>query len=126
MPTSAATVYIWRIVKLEHEAGQESVFTAHYTVAINDGTFAVGTYGDVALTLPETTAFGNLTQEQVIGLVKDELGTEKVAEIEAGLDARMISEQQPQTQVVRVPWEEAPEGSGTADIKAQRKGPRAK
>jgi hypothetical protein len=55
MPTtSPVTTFTWAIANLERETDDGFVFTAHYTVNANDGTYQWA-YGSVGLQRPPTT-----------------------------------------------------------------------
>ena len=99
------TAFIWNIANLERETDDGFVFTAHYTVSAADGTYSAGAYGSIGFERPENLVpFADLTEEQVIGWVKEALGgDEKVAEIEAALQAQ-IDEQRAPTKSAGVPW----------------------
>jgi hypothetical protein len=91
---------------MERHAADGIVFTVHYTVNANDGTYSAGAYGSVGLEAPEDNVipYAELTPEIVIGWVKDKLGgEEKVAEIEAALQAQ-IDEQRAPSKAAGVPW----------------------
>ena len=99
------TAFIWNIANLERQTDDGFVFTAHYTVSAADGTYSAGAYGSIGFERPENLVpFADLTEEQVIGWVKEALGgDEKVAEIEAALQAQ-IDEQRAPTKSAGVPW----------------------
>ena len=99
------TTFTWAIANLERETDDGFVFTAHYTVSAADGTYSAGAYGSIGFERPENLVpFADLTEEQVIGWVKEALGgDEKVAEIEAALQAQ-IDEQRAPTKSAGVPW----------------------
>ena len=99
------TTFAWAIAELERETADGYVFTAHYTVNAADGTYTAGAYGSVGFERPETLVpYADLTEEQVIGWVKEKLGgDEKIAEIEAALQAQ-IDEQRTPTKASGVPW----------------------
>ena len=100
------TTTIWNIAQLERNTADGIVFTAHYTVNANDGTYSAGAYGSVGLEQPEGNVipYADLTPEVVIGWVQDKLGgEEKVAEIEAALQAQ-IDQQRTPTTAAGVPW----------------------
>jgi hypothetical protein len=103
----ADTVYTWNISNLERHTADGIVFTVHYTVDANDGTYSAGAYGSVELEQPDPETmipYAELTPEIVIGWVKDKLGgEEKVAEIEAALQSQ-IDEQHSPTKAAGVPW----------------------
>jgi hypothetical protein len=101
-----ATTAIWNIAELERHTADGIVFTAHYTVDANDGTYSAGAYGSVGLEAPEGNVipYADLTPEIVVGWTKSKLGgDEKVAEIEAALQSQ-IDEQRTPTTAAGVPW----------------------
>ena len=97
-----ATTTIWNIAQLERHTADGIVFTAHYTVDANDGTYSAGAYGSIGLDAPEDNiiSFASLTPEIVIGWVQDKLNVE---EIEAALQSQ-IDEQRTPTTAAGVPW----------------------
>jgi len=100
----ADTVFTWAIANLERETADGFVFVAHYTVNANDGTYSAGAYGSLGFERPDNLIpFADLTEEIVIGWVKDQFGAEKVAEIEAALQSQ-IDEQRNPTKAAGVPW----------------------
>jgi hypothetical protein len=106
MPTtSPVTTFTWAIANLERETDDGFVMTAHYTVNANDGTYSSGAYGSVGFQRPDTLIpYNQLQEETVIGWVKEALGgDEKVAEIEAALQAQ-IDEQRHPSKAAGVPW----------------------
>ena len=114
MPAATpTTTFTWSINTLERELADGYVFTAHYSVNAVSSTldpegnpYSQGAYGSVGLERPEgdLIAFDDLTQDQVIGWVKEKLGgAEKVAEIEAALQARLDEVMSP-TKINGVPW----------------------
>jgi len=114
MPTATPkTTFIWSINTLERELADGYVFTAHYSVNAVSSTldpagnpYSQGAYGSVGLERPEgdLIPFDELTEDQVIGWVKEKLGgDEKVAEIEAALQQRINDAITPKT-INGVPW----------------------
>ena len=114
MPAATPTTTItWSINTLERELADGYVFTAHYSVNAVSSTlnpqgnpYSQGAYGSVGLERPETDLipFEDLTQEQVIGWVKEKLGgDEKVAEIEQALTDRLAGVISP-SKINGVPW----------------------
>ena len=83
------------------------VFTAHYTINANDGTYSSGAYGSVGLEQPDVDniiPFADLTKDLVIGWVQEKLGgEEKVEEILAALQAQ-LDEQHAPTKAQGLPW----------------------
>ena len=105
--TAPATTYTWAIASCDRTTADGIVFTVHYTVAANDGTYASSAYGSIGLEQPEgdVIPYADLTPELVIGWVQDKLGgDEKVAEIEAALQAQ-LDEQAAPTKAAGLPWQ---------------------
>jgi hypothetical protein len=101
------TEFDWNIANLERHTADGIIFTVHYTVAANDGTYSSSAYGSIGLEQPEVNVipYSDLTPELVIGWVQDKLGgTEKVAEIQAALQAQ-IDQQRTPTTATGVPWQ---------------------
>ena len=105
--TVAAPVVSWKVANLERETSDGFVYIAHYTVDIKDDAYSAGAYGSIGFERPEgkaaLTSYSDLTEEQVIGWVKEKLGEEKVAEIEAALELQLAEQHQP-TKAAGVPW----------------------
>jgi hypothetical protein len=101
--TTMTTAFTWKIAQLERETDDGYVFTAHYTVDANDGTYSAGAYGSLGLERPEgeMVPFADLTEEIVIGWVKDILNVE---EVEASLQTQLDEKHAP-TAVVGLPWQ---------------------
>ena len=103
----ADTVYTWGIAQLERHTADGVVYTCHYTINAADGTYSAGAYGSVGLEQPDPDniiPFADLTPELVIGWVQEKLGgDEKVAEIEAALQAQ-LDEQRAPTKAQGLPW----------------------
>jgi len=103
---TTTTEYTWGVAQMERRTADGIVFTVHYTVAASDGTYASSAYGSIGLEQPEgeVIPYADLTPELVIGWVQEKLGgDEKVAEIEAALQAQ-IDQQRTPTTAQGVPW----------------------
>jgi len=100
-----ATTFTWGVANLERETADGFVFVCHYTIAANDGTYSSSAYGSIGFERPENLIpYADLTEELVIGWVKEALGgDEKVAEIEAALQAQ-LDEQHSPSKAAGVPW----------------------
>lgn len=99
-----ATTFSWKIANLERETADGFVYTCHYTVTADDGTYTSSAYGSLGLERPgNLIPFSQLTEEIVVDWVKDKFGAEKVAEIEAALQAQ-LDEQHAPSKATGVPW----------------------
>ena len=101
------TTYDWAIANLERHTADEIVFTAHWTLAATDGTYTSTAYGSIGLEQPEgdIIPYADLTPEIVIGWVKERLGgDDKVAEIEAALQAQLDEKHAP-SKATGLPWQ---------------------
>ena len=93
-----ATTFTWTINNLEREVSDGYDNVAHYSVvAISDtldpegNPYNSGAYGSIGFQRPDTLIpFDDLEKDQVIGWVKDALGADKVSEVEAALEARIV------------------------------------
>jgi hypothetical protein len=97
------TTTVWNIAQLERHTADGIVYTAHYTVDANDGTYSAGAYGSIGLEQPDPNdiiPYASLTPEIVIGWVQDKLN---VAEIEAALQAQLDEKHAP-SKAVGLPW----------------------
>jgi len=99
------TAFTWHIANLERETTDGYVYTAHYTVDAKDDAYSAGAYGSVGLVRPEAgmIPYADLTADICIQWVKDQLGAEKVTEIEAALQAQ-LDEQRSPSRAAGVPW----------------------
>lgn len=102
-----ATTTTWSIAQLERHTADGIVYTAHYTVDANDGTYSANAYGSIGLEQPDPDniiPYASLTPEIVIGWVKERLGgDEKVASISAALQAQLDEKNAP-TKAAGMPW----------------------
>ena len=66
---TTTTDYTWGVAQMERHTADGIVFTVHYTVAANDGTYASSAYGSIGLEQPEgeVIPYADLTPEIVIG-----------------------------------------------------------
>ena len=99
------TVFTWGIANLERETSDGFVFTAHYTVNANDGTYSSGAYGSLGFERPENLIpYADLTEGTVIQWVKDALGEEKVQGILDALQGQLDEQRHP-SKAAGVPWQ---------------------
>jgi hypothetical protein len=104
-PEAPTTVFTWHIANLERETADGFVFTAHYTVDANDGTYSAGAYGSIGFERPENLIpFADLSEDLVISWVQQAIGgEEKVNEIQAALQAQLDEQHHP-SKIAGVPW----------------------
>jgi len=100
-----ATTFAWHIANMERETADGFVMTAHYTVTAEDGTYSSGAYGSLGFERPDKLIpYADLTEQMVIGWVKDAFGAEKVTEIEAALQAQLDEQRHP-SKASGMPWQ---------------------
>ena len=108
------TTFTWKVANLERNVADGKVNTVHYTVnALSDtvdpnsesgGFYSAGAYGSIGLDGEVSVEFADLTEALVVEWVKEALGgKEKVAEIEAALQAQ-IDERLAPTKAAGLPW----------------------
>lgn len=98
--------YDWRIANLERETEDGYVFTAYWTLdAISSDALKAHSYGSVYLERPEDgmIPFDELTEEIVIGWVKESLGENKVNGLQSALAEEIENQINPATET-GVPW----------------------
>ena len=93
---------------MDRQLSNGAVQTVHYTVTANDGTYEAGAYGSIGLDQPESdsdlTPYADLTESWAIAAAQAKLGgAEKVAEIEAALQAKIDVQRTP-VSGSGVPW----------------------
>jgi uncharacterized lipoprotein NlpE involved in copper resistance len=95
----------WSIANLEYNNdADKGVVIAHWRVTEEDGDYTASSYGTASFE-PDASADGyvaydSLTEETVIGWVKDSLDA---AEVEAGLTANIEAQKAPAT-LAGMPW----------------------
>jgi hypothetical protein len=97
------TTFTWKVASLDRSTADGRVNTVHYTVTAADETYSAGAYGSLGFDGEVTVAYADLTEETVVGWVKEQFGAEKVTEIEAALQAQ-LDEQAAPTKASGVPW----------------------
>lgn len=100
-----STTFTWKINSLDRETSDGFVMTAHYTITAQDDTYSTGAYGSIGFERPETLIpYSELTEELVIGWVKERLGgEEKIAEITTALQGQ-LDEQRAPSKASGTPW----------------------
>jgi hypothetical protein len=90
----------WNIVELNRKTADNYVTTAHWTCTATDGDFSANAYGSVGFSGDLVTPYENLTQEQVLGWVWEQIDK---AEIEANLTKQIQAQKNPVSET-GVPW----------------------
>jgi len=103
-----AITYTWKIVALDtapSENGLNNVVkTAHYTIDAVEGVHQVRAYSSVSFDAPDDTGFvsyANLTEEIIVGWVKDKLD---IAGVEAELANAIELKKNPPLVKHPLPW----------------------
>jgi hypothetical protein len=103
---------IWAIANLERKLPdgntppEGQVYTAHWTVSLEDEGKTAGAYGSVGFGDPNPNdyiPFDQLTEEEVLQWVFDALGADQVVNIQEALN-QQIQEQLHPTHKAGVPW----------------------
>ncbi len=98
------TSFSYKIQSLNRETADGYVFGGGYTVKAHDGTYESGAYGNIEFERPQSLIpFADLQEDTVIGWIKDKLGAEAIATIEANLQAQ-LDEQKAPTKATGLPW----------------------
>jgi len=92
----------WNIVQLDRNTADGFVTTAHWTCTATDGDYSESSYGSVGFSGELTTPYAELTKEQVLGWVWEQINKN---EIEANLTAQINAQKNP-VSVTGVPWEQ--------------------
>ena len=96
----------WNIAQLERHLADGAVYTAHWTVSLEEEGESASAYGSVGFSDPDPadfTPYDELTKEQVVGWVKDALGEEQVTSVEESLE-NQIQEKLNPTDSPGIPW----------------------
>lgn len=92
----------------EKEGEADVVFNVHWRCNGVDGNYAGTSYGTQNVPLSSDspfTPYEDLTQDQVIGWVKDAMGPERVAEIEANVEQQIENQRNPPVVTPPLPWQ---------------------
>ena len=101
----------WTISTLERNTSDDGVIVAHWRATdsevVGDDTHSGSSYGTCGFTPDSTadgyTAYEDITEAQAIGWVKDSMGEEGVAALEASIAAQIEQSKAPAV-VVGTPW----------------------
>ena len=98
----------WQISSLDRTLPDGVVMTAHWRVSKTDGGASASVYGTISFPAkdpadPDFIPYADLTEAQVIGWVKDEMGADTVAAHEAAVQAQINAQLNP-TSASGTPW----------------------
>ena len=106
-----ATTYNWNVVQMEaypeKDGYTDVVFQVHWTLTGTDGEYTGGAYGSVGVLLDVDggyTPYDELTQDQVVGWVKDALGAEQVTQLEDNVAQQIADQINPPVVTPPLPW----------------------
>ena len=106
-----AVVNTWSAVQLDcypQEDGHDDVvFSVHWTLNGVDGDYSGYVYGSQGVSLDPSAPFvpyASLTEAQVIGWVKDALGEDQVASLEANVAEQIANQINPPVVQPALPW----------------------
>ena len=93
----------WTISSMQRKADNGFVIHVWYRVDDTDGTYSSVATGQCEYMQTSDTfvPYDQLTQDMVVGWVKDSLGADNVAALEAGLDEQIAAQKQVEN---GVPW----------------------
>jgi hypothetical protein len=109
-----AITYEWKISQLDLyptvEDHTDVVFNVHWRVRAVDGIYETFSYGTQEVSYDGSqpfVAYEDLTESMIIGWVKDSMGIERVADLEASLASNIEVQKNPPVVVLPLPWENA-------------------
>lgn len=107
-----STTISWNIVQLDcypqYESQSDVVFNVHWEVVSSEDKYYGRCYGSIGVELdPESpfTPYDQLTKDQVIGWVKNTMGEEKVASLEATVSQQIADQKSPPIVAPNLPWQ---------------------
>lgn len=94
-------------VLLQAAGYADVVYQVFWTVTDTDGVNEAGQAGrtDVSPPVGDFTPYDQLTEAQVLGWVQADLGADRVAAIEQGLNQQLVYMQAPPVAVLPLPWQ---------------------
>jgi hypothetical protein len=106
-----AITYTWDVVQMdvypEKDGFTDVVYMTHWTLSGTDNTYTGSAYGTAGIALNEQGSYipyEDLTQEQVLGWVKNSLGEEQVALLEAKIATQIANQANPPVITPPLPW----------------------
>ena len=106
-----AIVYEWVIEQMEaypeHNGFEDVVFNVHWRVNASDGVYVSSSYGSVGIAIQDDSSFtpySSLIKDQVVDWVKENMGLERVSQLESALAGEIESQKNPTVIVKPLPW----------------------
>ena len=102
-------MYQWNIESMDYTVSQDGrtnvVYAIHWCVSKEEGDHATSSYGAVELDPPTETfvEWADITEELAVSWAKAAMGDERIAAVEAGIDAFFEEKNNP-TQGTGVSW----------------------
>ena len=94
----------WIVSEMDHSTEDGLVTTVHWRAVGVDGEHSADVYGAIGLERGEDfVAFDDLTEEVVVGWVKDKLGEESVTSYETSIANQIAEKKAPKT-ARGLPW----------------------
>ena len=101
----------WKVVQMEcypeYEGQLDMVFNVHWSLTAAEDNFTGYAYGSVSVPLADEATFipyADLTEEQVLGWVKDALGQEAVDRYEQIVAEQINAQKNPTVVKPPLPW----------------------
>lgn len=96
---------VWSIINMQRKDDTGFVYWVNYKVSLTDGDFSAENVATTTFTTQsgQFIPYDQLTEAEVVGWVKQNLGTESVAFMEAQLQANVDKQKNP-TSSGGVPW----------------------
>lgn len=97
----------WKISNLDRDTSDGFVKTVHWAASQVDGDYSASTYSTASFTKEDGinyVPYASLTEAAVVQWIKDSLGAEGVAAVEAALAANIADQKAPKV-ASGTPWE---------------------
>lgn len=102
---------VWNVVQMdcypEIDGEKDVVFVCHWTLTASEDGYSSSIYGSVNVSLDSEspfTPYDQLTEDQVIGWVKDALGQQQVNACEATVEKQLADQKNPPVVTPPLPW----------------------
>jgi hypothetical protein len=99
--------FTWTVTNLERQCDTGLVLGAAYMVEASDDVYKSSVVGTIEFDAPEDDSsivpYFDLTQDLVLGWIKEKLGEENTAKVEDALNTA-VSEQRQPTRALGIPW----------------------